>query len=71
MHKYLWKTIVHYLSNAHEWENDPKALFPKYVHQILSPEEQRSKKWLKSESVAHNALKKIVLQDTLLQDIKN
>ena len=27
-------------------------------------------KWLRSGSVAHNALCKIVLQDTLLQDMK-
>ena len=33
-------------------------LFPKCVHQTLPPEEQHSKKWLKSGSVAHNALKK-------------
>ena len=66
-----WKSIVHHISNVHEWDNDTKALFPKYVHQTLSPEEQHSNKWLKSGSVAHNALKKIVLQDTLLWDIKN
>ena len=65
-----WKSIVHHVSNVHEWDSDPKALFPKCVHQTLSPEEQHSKKWLKSGSVAHNALKKVVLQDTLLRDIK-
>ena len=37
---------------------------------ILFSEEERSKKWLSSGSVAHNALHKVVLQDTLLQDMK-
>ena len=63
------ESIVHHVSNVHKWDNDPKALFPKCVHQTLPPEERHSKKWLKSRSVAHNALKKMVLQDTLLWDI--
>ena len=45
-------------------------MFPKCVHPTLSPEEQCSKKWLKSGTAAHNALRTVVLQDTLLQDIK-
>ena len=40
------------------------------MHQTLSSEEERSKKWLRSSSVAHNALRKVALQDTLLQDMK-
>ena len=40
------------------------------MHPTLSPEEQRSKKWLKSGSASHNALRTVVLQDTLLQDNK-
>ena len=42
-----WKSIVHHISNVLEWDSDPNALFPKCVHPILSPEEQRSKKWLR------------------------
>ena len=66
-----WKSTVHHISNVHKWNSDPRALFPKCVHQTLPPEELRIKKWLKSGSVAHNAFKKVVLQDTLLRDIKN
>ena len=54
---------------VHEWANE---LFLKCVHSTLSSsEEERSKKWLRSGSVAHNALREVVLQDTLLQDMKN
>ena len=65
-----WKSIVYHISNVHEWDSDPKALFPKCVHQTLSSEEERSRKWLRSSSVAHSALRKVVLQDTLLRDMK-
>ena len=61
-----WKSIAHHISNVHEWDSDPKALFPKYEHQTLSSEEEQSKKWLRSSSVPHNALRKVALQDTLL-----
>ena len=32
--------------NVCEWDSDPKALFPKSVHQTLSFKEEQSKKWL-------------------------
>ena len=54
----------------HEWDSDPKALFLKCVHQTLSSEEEWSKKWLRSGNAAHNVLSKVLLQDTLLWDIK-
>jgi len=66
-----WKSIVHHVSNVHEWNNDPNALLPKCVHPTVSPEDELSKKWPRSGSVAHNALRKVVLQNTLSRDIKN
>ena len=65
-----WKSIVYHISNVHEWGSDPNALFPKCVHPTLSPEEQRSKKWLRLGSASHNALRKVVLKDSLLRDMK-
>ena len=65
-----WKLILHHISNVHEWDSDPNSLFPKCAHPTLPPEEQHSKKWLKSGSVAHNALRSVVLQDRLLRYIK-
>ena len=56
---------------VHEWDNDPEALFPKCVHPKLLSDEELSKKWLRSGSTAHNALHKVVSQDTLLRDMKN
>jgi len=56
------------LDPALRWDNDPNALFPKCVHPTLSPEEKSNKKWLQPGSVAHNALCKVVLKDTLLCD---
>ena len=44
--------------------------FEIYVHPILSPGEEHTKKWLRPGSVTHNALHMAVLQDTLLRDIK-
>ena len=65
-----WKSIVHYISNVHEWGSDPNALFPKCVHPTLSPEEQRSKKWLRLGSASHNALRKVVIKESLPRDMK-
>ena len=64
------KSVLYHISNVHEWDSDFNSLFPKCVHPTLPPEEQHSKKWLKSGSVAHNALRLLVLQDRLLRDIK-
>ena len=38
---------------------------------MLTQEEQRCKKWLTSNSPAHNALKEVVFNKTLLKDIRN
>ena len=45
-------------------------MFNKCVHLTLPPEEQRSKKWLRSGILIHITLKNIVYNKTLLQNIK-
>ena len=66
-----WKSIVLYhISNVHEWDSDPNALFPKCLHPTLSRGEERSKKLLRSGSVDHNALRKVILQNTPFRHIK-
>ena len=62
-----WTSIVYHISNVHEWDG---SVFNKCMHPSLPPEEQRSKKWLRSGSLVHTTLKNIVYNKTLLQDIK-
>ena len=74
MHSFLLRSgnllYIIFPMYIHAWDSDPKALFTKCVHQTLSSEEERSRKCLRSGSVAHNALRKVALQDTLLWDTK-
>ena len=65
-----WTSIVYHISNVHEWDGGEGSVFNKCVHPTLPPEEQRSKKWLRSGSLVHTTLKNIVYNKTLLWDIK-
>ena len=38
------KSIVHHISNVYEWDNDPAALFPKYVHPCSGISDVKSQK---------------------------
>ena len=58
-----WTSIVYHISNVHEWDG---SVFNKCMHPSLPPEEQRSKKWLRSGSLVHTTLKNIVYNKTLL-----
>ena len=65
-----WTSIIYHISNVHEWDGGKGSAFNKCVHPTLPPEEQRSKKWLRSGSLVHTTLKNIVYNKTLLRDIK-
>ena len=65
-----WTSIVYHISNVHEWDGGEGSVFNKCVHPTLPPEEQRSKKWLRSGSLVHTTLKNIVYNKNLLRDIK-
>ena len=65
-----WVSIVHHISNVHEWVGDEGSKFTKCVHLTLTPEEQRSKKWLRSGSIVHRTLTNEVNDKTLLNDMK-
>ena len=65
-----WTSIIYHISNVHEWDGGEGSVFNKCVHPTLPPEEQRSKKWLRSGSLVHTTLKNIVYNKTLLRDIK-
>ena len=65
-----WTSIVYHISNVHEWDGGEGSVFNKCVDPTLPPEEQHSKKWLRSGSLVHRTPKYIVYNKTLLQDIK-
>ena len=54
-----WTSIIYHISNVHEWDGGEGSVFNKCVHPTLPPEEQRSKKWLRSRSLVHTTLKNI------------
>ena len=65
-----WTSIVHHVSNVHEWDGGEGSVFNKCVHPTLPAEEQRSKKWLQSRSLVHRTVKNVVYNNTLLRDMK-
>ena len=65
-----WVSIVHHISNVHEWVGDEDSAFTKRVHPTLTLEEQHCKKWLRSGSIVHRTLINVVKDKTLLKDIK-
>ena len=60
-----WTSIVHHISNVHEWGGGEGSKFNKCVRPALPAEEQRSKKWLQSGSLVHRTLKNVVYNKTL------
>jgi len=62
-----WRCVVHHIVNVHEFEGD---VFTKCGHPPLTDDGQSRKKWLTPQSPAHNALKEVVLNKTLLKDIR-
>ena len=65
-----WTSIIHHISNVHEWDGGEGSVFNKCAHPTLPAEEQCSKKWLRSRSLVHTTLKNIVYNKNLLRDIK-
>ena len=65
-----WVSIVHHISNVHEWVGNEGSQFTKCVHLTLTSKEQRSKKWMRSGRVVHRTLTNVVNDRTLLKDIK-
>ena len=65
-----WVSIVHHISNVHEWVGNEGSQFTKCVHPTLTTEEQRGKKWMRPGSVVHRTLTNVVKDKTLLKDIK-
>lgn len=65
----MWTSIVHHVSNVHEWNSSD--LFHKCAHVPLPENVERSKKWLTPGSKPHQALSEIVFNKRLLKDLKH
>nr|XP_011431619.2 uncharacterized protein LOC105331212 [Crassostrea gigas] len=68
--KESWVSILHHVLNEHSFEGEIVTCAG-CSHENLSPKEAREKKWLKRGSKAHNALKEVVQDKSLLKDIGN
>jgi hypothetical protein len=60
-------SIVHHVVNDHTFEG---KMVTTCAHEPIAPEMARTKKWTKKGSKAHNALKEVVLDKHLRNDIK-
>ena len=66
--KEKWKSLIYHITNQHEWD------FFDHVHTCdhptLADDVSRRKKWLKPDSLSHEALKSIVLDPRVLGDLE-
>ena len=62
-----WKSIVYHTANIHHW--DECQHFHQCAHPPIPRETERRKDWWKVGSPAHDALKEVALNKSLLKDI--
>ncbi|XP_073410400.1 uncharacterized protein [Dendrobates tinctorius] len=62
-----WKSVLQHVTNVHEWGGDSDC---KACHHPPLPEEVVNNNWLEKNSPAYEQLKKIVLNNSLLKDLK-
>ena len=65
--KEKWVSILHHTADKHDW--DSTVLYNRCAHEPISPRAHRKTKWLVAGSPAHEALKHVVLEKTLLKDL--
>ena len=65
--KEKWVSILHHTADKHDW--DSTVLYSRCAHEPISPRAHRKTKWLVAGSPAHEALKHVVLEKTLLKDL--
>ena len=63
-----WVSILYHIKNVHEWEDH--AIFRQCAHREYSLQEIKMKAWLKESSLAYAALRKILTDKSLLNDLK-
>ena len=62
-----WTSIIHHICGKHSWTAN--NYFHKCAHTPYTRAQSRKKKWLKSGSPAHEALKSVVFGKNLLRDL--
>ena len=67
--KEKWSSILHHIRNVHKWPGC--ELYRKCCHKKIIRQERNRKKWLKRGTPAFIALKKVVLNERLLRDLKH
>ena len=65
--KEKWVSILYHTADKHDW--DLSVLHNCCAHEPISPRAHRKTKWLIVGSLAHEALKHVVLEKTLLKDL--
>ncbi|XP_051543374.1 uncharacterized protein LOC127434585 [Myxocyprinus asiaticus] len=63
-----WKSILYHICGEHSWIEDGRQC--RCLHNDLSPDQQRRKRWLEKESRAFHTLKTLVLDKGLLKDLR-
>ncbi|KAL2076360.1 hypothetical protein ACEWY4_028061 [Coilia grayii] len=63
-----WKSLLHHICGIHRWEENGQEYT--CFHPPLTEEMQKKKRWLQQDSSAFRALKDLVLDQTLLRDLR-
>ena len=66
--KEKWTSILHHVVDKHEW--DSAVIYNRCPHDPIPSTARRKTKWLKEGSPAHEALKQVVLDKRLLNDLQ-
>ena len=65
--KEKWVSILYHTADKYDW--DSSVLYNFCAHEPISPRAHRKTKWLIVGSLAHEVLKHVVLEKTLLKDL--
>ena len=66
--KEKWVSILHHITDRHDWEGSD--IYTKCQHKKLTKKERACKPFLKQTSLAYKALASVVLDKSLLSDLK-
>ena len=67
LHQEKWTSVLYHISNTHKFSDN--TIYKQCTHSVLSERERCTKKWLEVGSPSHNALKSIICDKKLLNDL--